>query len=92
MVSHYPCDLYNEGLAGWRTLDYQSMTRKGLRTERLYMNYPAPNKLQDYRYIGKDFTDRQRIKRKIDREIKKLHRLPALERNAILQALQEKYK
>jgi DNA adenine methylase len=91
MISHYPCQLYDSRLKHWRHLDYQSMTHGGMRTERLYMNYPQPNTLQDYRYIGKDFTDRQRIKRKIAREIKKLHHMPALERNAILQAINEKY-
>lgn len=91
IISHYPCHLYDSKLKHWRTVDYQSMTRGGVRTERLYMNYPEPTELQDYRYIGKDFTDRQRIKRKIARELQKLHHMPPVERNAIINAIKEKY-
>jgi len=37
---HYPCDLYDRSLAGWRTVDFTGRTRSGTRTERMYMNYP----------------------------------------------------
>ena len=32
-------------------------------TEYLWCNYPAPMALHDYRYLGKDFRERERIKR-----------------------------
>ncbi len=51
------------------------------------MNYPQPEELHDYRYLGEDFVDRQRIHRKIQRHVDKLLGLPVLERNAILAAL-----
>ena len=44
MISHYPCELYDRMLTGWRTHEFQSMTRQGLRTEKIYMNY------KDYLY------------------------------------------
>ena len=67
---------------------YNSYDRTGeLRIECLYCNYPAPEELHDYRYLGENFTERQRIRRKIIRHIKKLKNLPVLERNAILEAL-----
>lgn len=91
MISHYPSTLYDTMLAGWRTHDFESMTRKGLRTERIYMNYPVPEILQDYRYTGTDYRERQRIKRKVTRHIKKLEALPNDERNAILTAVMAKY-
>ncbi|WP_113636066.1 DNA adenine methylase [Nubsella zeaxanthinifaciens] len=91
MISHYPCELYDTMLAGWRTHDFQSMTRNGLRTERIYMNYPEPEILQDYRYTGTDYRERQRIKRKVTRHISKLEALPNDERNAILSAVMDKY-
>jgi len=91
MISHYPCELYDTMLAGWRTHDFQSMTRNGLRTERIYMNYPEPEILQDYRYTGTDYRERQRIKRKVARHISKLEALPNDERNAILSAVMDKY-
>jgi site-specific DNA-adenine methylase len=85
MISGYYSDLYNETLNGWTVKTFQSMTRGGtLATEYIWMNYPDPQHLHDYSYLGENFTDRQRIKRKIKRWSKKLENLPTLERNAIL--------
>jgi DNA adenine methylase len=91
MISHYPCTLYNEALKGWHTHTFEAQTRQGKAIECLYMNYPAPAVLQDYRYIGKDFTDRQRIKRKISRWVAILERLPVNERSAIISEIIQKY-
>lgn len=87
MISHYPCPLYDESFKNWNQITFQSITRQGTATERIYFNYEVPTILQDYRYIGKNYIDRQRIKRKINREIKKLQSLPAVERNAIIEAI-----
>lgn len=84
IISHYPFYLYDQVLDGWRTKEFQSMTRKGLVTEKLYMNFSQPLQLQDYRYIGVDFTDRQRIKRQNQRIISKIKNLPILQRNALI--------
>ena len=89
IISHYPCKRYDETLAGWRTVDFKSMTRNGLADERLYCNYSQPQKLHDYRYLGEDFTDRQRIKRKIQRVKTKLAMLQPLERAAFIAAVIE---
>jgi DNA adenine methylase len=91
MISHYPCALYEEGLSSWKTFDFQSMTRQGLRTERLYMNYDTPVILQDYQYLGKDFIERQQIKRKTKRLLQKLAKLPTIERQALITSIIEKY-
>ena len=91
MISHYPCELYDTMLKGWYTHDFQSMSRNGLRTDRIYMNYPKPTILQDFRYVGADYRERQRIKRKINRHLQKLEALPADERTAILSAITAKY-
>ena len=48
------------------------------------MNYPWPAQLLTYRFTGTDCWDRQRIKRKGDRLIKKLLSLPEQERNYII--------
>ena len=90
MISHYPCELYDNYLKGWKTFDFQSTTRNGTATERIYMNYEKPTILQDFRYLGKDYIDRQRIKRKVQRFIKKLETLPDDERTAILTAVIDK--
>ena len=55
------------------------------------MNYSKPLILQDYKYLGKDFIDRQRIKRKVKRFIAKLDNMQADERTAILKSVIDKY-
>ncbi len=58
-------------------------------TEYLWMNYDAPDRLHDYRYLGDDFRERERIKRKKQRWVARLERMDGLERKAILWAIQE---
>lgn len=86
-LSTYPNKLYSSILQQWRYIDYEVMTHAGKATERLYMNYSQPTELHDYQYLGKNFIDRQRIKRKIDRWVKKLKGLPILEQKAIMKKL-----
>jgi len=88
MISGYQSRLYSRMLYLWRTDQFQVVTRGGTFAEEwLWMNYPAPQALHDYAVLGSDFTDRQRIKRKISRWVNKLRNLPMLERKAILSAL-----
>lgn len=91
MISHYPCDLYNEKLSNWYKHQFMSNTRHGLAMENIYMNYPPPTILQDYSYVGKDFIDRQRIKRKIARWLNKMETMEEVERNALLRSIIDKF-
>jgi DNA adenine methylase len=91
MISHYPCKLYDDGLKSWRRMYYQSMTRGGVRTECVYMNFSPPALLLDHQYIGDNFTDRQRIKRKVARLISRLNRETPQERAAILSAVVDSF-
>lgn len=89
MISGYPNDIYNDLLTDWFTVEFQSMTRGGVRTEKLWMNYDISKMLlHQTDFLGKDFTDRQRIKRKITRFNKKINALPLHERQAIFEAIQ----
>lgn len=92
MISAYENDMYNEALKGWYTHRFNSMTRKGLREEIIYFNYPPPTVLHDFRYLGNDFRERERIKRKINRHTARLERLPEVERTAILSAIISNYR
>lgn len=86
MISGYPSDLYDRELVGWRSIRFQVMTRGGPRTECLWMNFEAGD-VHWSRFAGKNFTDRQRIKRKAARWAANFQRLPAGERLAILAAI-----
>ncbi|TXE26914.1 DNA adenine methylase [Serratia ureilytica] len=86
MLSGYPSALYHELLTDWRSISFQAMTRGGVRTEQLWMNFPEGQPFSAA-YAGKDYIDRQRIKRKVERWRKKYQALPPAERLAIMQAL-----
>ena len=89
-ISGYGTSLYDELLHDWRHITFTTTKRSGERaTEWLWMNYPEPTALHDYRYLGQNFRERERIKRKKQRWTERLRRLPALERYALLSALDE---
>jgi site-specific DNA-adenine methylase len=83
ILSGYPSTLYDELLADWRTLELQVMNQGGVRTEKLWFNF-TPDRVHWSSYAGKDFTDRQRIKRKAVNWGRRYQALPHAERLAIL--------
>lgn len=90
VVSSYPNELYNTQLKSWNSFSFQSQTRAGTATEKVWFNYPIPGELHDYRYIGKDYRERERLKGIINRTVSKFNRMPDLHRNAILEQLKNK--
>lgn len=77
-ISCYDNELYRSALSGWRKIQFPSQTRGGLMTETLYMNYPEPDpmELHDRRFLGSNFRDREKGKRRIEtikRKIERLH-------------------
>jgi hypothetical protein len=90
MLSGYESQFYADLLPDWRTHTYQTVNRRGtLVTEWLWMNYPQPFELHDYQYLGSDFREREKIKRKIKRWRSRLAKMPALERQAMMLAINE---
>lgn len=89
-ISGYYSDLYAELLTGWRTSTFKTVNRAGKpATEWLWMNYPKPLELHDYRYLGRNFRERERIKRKKQRWTARLRGMPDLERYALMEAVGE---
>ncbi len=88
-LSGYRHPLYDDAAAssGWRRIDFPAMTRGGVRTESLWMNYPLPDRIAETTYAGSGFRERERIKRKATRWASKLRALPAIEQQAILAML-----
>jgi len=88
MVSGYSCELYDQALSSWRVVRYRTMTRGGrMADECLWCNYPEPTELHDYRYLGRDFRERERIRRKQARWVRRLSEMSVLERRAVESAL-----
>lgn len=89
-ISGYWSGMYAEALADWRLVKFQAMTRGGkMATECLWLNYLEPLELHDYRYLGDNFRERERIKRKQARWRNRLARMTAQERYAMLSVLDE---
>jgi hypothetical protein len=89
-ISGYWSSLYADMLANWRSIHYQTRTRGGSTvTEYLWMNYREPKELHDYRYLGENFRQRERLKRIRTRWLARLERMDALERYAMLEAIAE---
>lgn len=86
MLSGYPSTLYDELLSDWRTIELQVMNQSGVRTEKLWFNF-TPDRIHWPRYAGKNFTDRQRIKRKAENWGKRYQALPRAERLAVLSSM-----
>ena len=62
------------------------MNQAGVRTEKLWLNF-TPERVHWARFAGKNFTDRQRIKRKAESWARRYRAMPAPERLAVLAAL-----
>lgn len=92
-ISGYYSDLYNDVLKDWRRISYTTKTRGNTAAqEYLWMNYPVPDRLHDYRYLGDNFRERERIKRMQKRWHKRLSKLDQLERYAMLSLLSDMNK
>ena len=86
MISGYPSSLYDAMLKDWQRMQMQAMSRGGPRTEKLWFNF-VPDRVHWASFAGKNFTDRQRIKRKATRWGKNYQALPRAERVAVLAAM-----
>ena len=62
------------------------MNQAGVRTEKLWFNF-AVDRVHWASYAGKNFTDRQRIKRKAANWARRYQDLPQSERLAVLAAM-----
>jgi DNA adenine methylase len=89
LLSGYWSELYAGRLKDWRAISFVSGTRGGPATEWLWMNYPEPTELHDYRFLGENRRQRQDHRRKVARWRAKLEKMPSVQRLALMQALQE---
>jgi DNA adenine methylase len=90
MISGYFSWLYADMLETWNTAVFTAHTRSNrMVKEWLWMNYSVPERLHDYSHLGQDFRERERIKRKAERWVRGLERLPRLERLAVWKRLEE---
>jgi hypothetical protein len=72
---------------GWGRIDFTAMTRRGPVDESLWLNFEPPAERHDYRYLGTNFRERERIKRKQIRWRAKLGKMPRAEQLAMIEVL-----
>lgn len=89
-ISGYWSQLYEDKLKGWRSISFLTGTQGGtVATEWLWMNYPEPTELHDYRYLGKNFREREKINRQRKRWRARLQKMSQLQRYALLSSIAE---
>ena len=86
MVSGYPSRLYDEHLAGWHALEVQVNNQSCVVTEKLWFNF-EPGRPHWHSCAGRNFTDRQRIKRNAESWARRYRAMPPGERLAVLAAV-----
>lgn len=90
MISGYDSKLYNDFLSDWRKETFTTSNRAGQKTtECVWLNFPEPLQLHDYRFLGADYRKREDLKRKKMRWKKKLENMPAQERFALMATIEE---
>ena len=86
MVSGYPSALYERTLADWHSVSVQVMNQAGVVTERIWLNF-TPHRPHWHTCAGRNFTDRQRIKRHAASWARRYRAMPPGERLAVLAAV-----
>lgn len=93
MLCTYDNDLYQDKLSSWNKFTYESMTRSGQKkTETAYVNYDIESlPLHDYRYLGKNKREREKLKRREVNMIEKINRMPNRERERYLERIRKEF-
>jgi DNA adenine methylase len=93
MISGYWSTLYGSSLRKWRCESFFAMTRGGrMAEEYVWSNFKEPTQLHDYTYLGSGWRERERIRRKKARWTARLERMPTLEKQALLSAIDEVFR
>ncbi len=70
-----------------RNIGIEIDPQTGMATEWVWLNYPTPTQLHDYRYLGNDFRKREKIKLRFKTKVERFKRLSPIEQQALLFAL-----
>jgi site-specific DNA-adenine methylase len=83
IISGYDNELYNDVLIGWNKTQFAAKTHTYKSIETIWFNYEMPTILHDTNYIGSNFREREKIKRKLNNIKKRLNSLSPIEKNEI---------
>lgn len=91
MISGYEHPVYDSKLSGWRKVSFQGLSRGGRTVETIWMNYPEPAELHDYRYVGDGYREREAIQKRQKNWIGQLRDMKPLHRKAMLARLNAEF-
>jgi DNA adenine methylase len=91
MISGYKNPLYTKKLGRWNMTSFSCQSQCGPREETVWYNFETPTKLHDSRYLGKDFRERQSVKRRMARLKSKFREMEPVERSSIIEWLQQEF-
>lgn len=90
MISHYDCSFYRKTLEGWHTKEFNARTRGKTAVEKIWMNYDIQeHDLAVTDFVGENFSERQRIKRKKESYLEKFKTMHRHERQAVLEHIKK---
>ena len=84
IVSGYRNALYDDRLADWHRTDYLATTRAAPVVESAWTNYAPGLPLHDYTYAGRDFRERETLRRRRQGIVRSLQRADAVSLHAAL--------
>lgn len=90
MLCGYESPVY-VALERWQIMRHKVMGRRGLNSEAVWMNYLAPPRLHDTRYLGNNRRERERIRRRQRTVRNSLAAMGEQERAAMLDAIAAEY-
>ena len=91
IISGYENPMYRERLSGWHSRSFSAVMRQGKATETVWFNYPPPVQLHDERYMGSNYREREKIKRRMTNLKRKITEMNAHERQAFMHWMIEEY-
>ncbi len=91
MISGYDHPFYNDQLKGWGKVSFSAKTHVDNREESIWFNFEKPDALHDGRYYGKNFRERQTIKRRQERLYKKIQNMDPIERSELFRWMNTEY-
>jgi site-specific DNA-adenine methylase len=91
MISGYDGELYERELRQWRQMSFSVQSQAGSRVERVWLNFDPPAELHDGSFIGGTFRERQSMRRRQLRLLRRFDQMVSTERQHLLSLLSERY-
>ena len=87
LLSGYRSAFHDKRLGDWNRTDFVARTHSGPAVETVWTNFRQGPVLHDYAFVGADFRERERLRRRIRSMVARLAKADPLERNAVLAAV-----